>query len=82
MTVGNPCVPVGINSEGLKRRGFTSEDLNALKDAYKTIYRSGMTLVDACEILRTRQQAEPGVAPALQAFLDFFAVSTRGLLRP
>ena len=82
MGSGNPCVPVGINVEGLKRRGFTSESISALRDAYKIIYRRGLSLSDACAELRARQTSEPAVAPALQPLLDFIESSKRGIIRP
>ena len=44
---GNPASPHGINSEGLKRRGFSSAGIMAIKRAYKTLYRSGLTLDEA-----------------------------------
>ena len=59
---GNPASPHGINSEGLKRRGFSSAGLAAIKRAYKTLYRSGLTLDEA-----RRQIADAAVsAPELQ----------------
>ena len=82
MGSGNPCVPVGINVEGLKRRGFSSESISALRDAYKLIYRRGLSLSDACLEIRARQHLEPGVAPALQPLLDFVESSARGIIRP
>lgn len=82
MGSGNPCVPVGINVEGLKRRGFTSESISALRDAYKIIYRRGLSLSDACAELRARQASEPAVASALQPLLDFIESSKRGIIRP
>ena len=82
MGSGNPCVPVGINVEGLKRRGFSQESISALRDAYKIIYRRGLSLSDACAELRQRQQQEPGVAAALQPLLDFIEASKRGIIRP
>jgi len=82
MSAGNPCVPVGINVEGLKRRGFSTESISALRDAYKIIYRRGLTLDDAKAELRARQQSEPGVASALQPMIDFLESSTRGIIRP
>jgi UDP-N-acetylglucosamine acyltransferase len=81
MGSGNPCVPVGINVEGLKRRGFSAESISALRDAYKLIYRRGLSLADACIEIRTRQQKEPEVAAALQPLLDFVESSTRGIIR-
>jgi len=82
MGSGNPCVPVGINVEGLKRRGFSPESIAALRDAYKIIYRRGLSLSDACAELRLRQQQEPAVAAALQPLLDFVETTKRGIIRP
>jgi len=78
MTIaGNPCSPHGINAEGLKRRGFTPESIAALKRAYKTLYKSGLTLADA----RAELEREAATAPEVRAFADFLATSTRGILR-
>jgi len=82
LSAGNPCRPVGINVEGLKRRNFSPAAISALRDAYKAIYRRGLTLEQACAELRARQQAEPEVASHLQVMLDFIDASTRGLIRP
>ena len=74
---GNPTVPFGVNSEGLKRRGFPPEAITALKRAYKTLYRSGLSLADARAEL-DRQAAE---SPEVRAFAEFIGRSTRGILR-
>jgi UDP-N-acetylglucosamine acyltransferase len=74
---GQPCAPHGINSEGLRRRGFTPEAIVALKKAYKTLYKSGLTLADARAELE-RQAAE---SPEVRPFAQFLASSTRGILR-
>jgi UDP-N-acetylglucosamine acyltransferase len=79
---GNPCRPVGINTEGLKRRGFAPEVISALRDAYKAIYRRGLALDEARAELRERQRAEPVTADALQVMLDFFETAQRGIIRP
>jgi UDP-N-acetylglucosamine acyltransferase len=74
---GNPTAPYGINAEGLKRRGFTPEAIAALKRAYKTLYKSGLTLADArAELAR---QAE--TAPEVRPLLEFLEASTRGIIR-
>jgi UDP-N-acetylglucosamine acyltransferase len=73
---------VGINVEGLKRRGFTPAEISALRDAYKIIYRRGLALDAARAELRARQQAEPAVAVHLQTLLDFLDVASRGIIRP
>ena len=74
---GNPASPHGINSEGLKRRGFSSAGIMAIKRAYKILYRSGLTLDEA-----RRQIAETvAEAPELPQFSDFIAESGRGIVR-
>ncbi|AUL47328.1 acyl-[acyl-carrier-protein]--UDP-N-acetylglucosamine O-acyltransferase [Bordetella trematum] len=82
LSAGNPCRPVGINVEGLKRRGFSPASLSALREAYKILYRRGLTLDQAREALRERQQQEPEVAGPLQVILDFLDASNRGIIRP
>jgi UDP-N-acetylglucosamine acyltransferase len=74
---GNPTAPFGVNSEGLKRRGFPPEAIAALKRAYKTLYRSGLSLADARAEL-DRQGAE---SPEVRSLADFIGRSTRGILR-
>ncbi|HUP97466.1 MAG TPA: acyl-ACP--UDP-N-acetylglucosamine O-acyltransferase [Usitatibacter sp.] len=74
---GNPTAPFGINAEGLKRRGFSPESISALKRAYKTLYKSGLTLAEAKAELG-RQAAEVAEVRPLVAFLE---ASTRGILR-
>lgn len=74
---GNEARPYGINSEGLKRRGFLPEALAAIKRAYKTLYRQGLSLAEARESLQKQaeEQAEIGL------FLEFLDRSTRGIIR-
>jgi UDP-N-acetylglucosamine acyltransferase len=79
---GNPCRPVGINAEGLKRRGFTPTQIAALRDAYKIIYRRGLSLAEASAELYARQRSDPEVAANLQTLLDFLDASQRGIIRP
>jgi UDP-N-acetylglucosamine acyltransferase len=74
---GNPTTPFGINSEGLKRRGFTPEAIAALKRAYKTLYKSGLSLADA----RAELEKQAEAAPEVRVLSDFLAASTRGILR-
>jgi UDP-N-acetylglucosamine acyltransferase len=69
--------PHGLNTEGLKRRGFSSEALAALKQAYKTLYKSGLTLEEAKAALAEQARAEP----AVQVLLDFLERSSRGIIR-
>ena len=77
MVGGNPLAPYGINSEGLKRRGFTPESISALKRAYKTLYKSGLTFADAKLALR----AEAAGSAEVMALAEFLDSSTRGIVR-
>jgi UDP-N-acetylglucosamine acyltransferase len=74
---GNPSRPHGINSEGLKRRGYSSESIMAIKRAYRALYRSGLSLEEARKII-----AEAAVEDqSVKVFSDFIAVSNRGIVR-
>lgn len=77
MASGNPSAPHGINSEGLKRRGYSSPAIMAIKRAYKTLYKSGLSLEEAKEVIR--QQTEEH--PELDLLVDFLARSERGIVR-
>jgi UDP-N-acetylglucosamine acyltransferase len=77
MAQGDTAKPHGLNTEGLKRRGFSPEAIAGLKRAYKTLYREGRTLEDAKAALAAQLQACPEVA----LMLDFLGTSTRGIVR-
>ncbi len=77
MVAGNPTAPYGINAEGLKRRGFSAEAIAALKRAYKTLYKSGLSLADAQAALAEAAQSTPELAP----LIEFLAVPGRGIIR-
>lgn len=77
MVSGFSAQPHGLNSEGLKRRGFSAESLAQLKQAYKTLYRSKLTLQDALEQLRVQAAGSPEVGNMV-AFLER---QTRGIVR-
>ena len=74
---GNPCAPHGINAEGLKRRGFTSPAIMAIKRAYKTLYKSGLNFDEAKAAIQVQlvEHAE------LQPLADFLTASKRGIVR-
>ncbi|HEX2831134.1 MAG TPA: acyl-ACP--UDP-N-acetylglucosamine O-acyltransferase [Burkholderiales bacterium] len=74
---GNPVHPYGINSEGLRRRGFSNEAINGIKRAYRTLYRSGHTLEEAKAELASQAAEQPDV----QRFVDFLGVASRGIVR-
>ncbi|HUG59708.1 MAG TPA: acyl-ACP--UDP-N-acetylglucosamine O-acyltransferase [Candidimonas sp.] len=78
---GDPFRPVGINSEGLSRRGYTPEAVAALKEAYKLLYRRNLKVDEACEQMKALQQERPVAHDALQVMIDFLTASTRGIVR-
>ncbi|HEY4340581.1 MAG TPA: acyl-ACP--UDP-N-acetylglucosamine O-acyltransferase [Steroidobacteraceae bacterium] len=77
MIAGNPARPNSINSEGLKRRGYTADQIRNLRMAYRILYRSDLKLADAIvqltELARENEEVQP-----LLAFID---ASTRSLVR-
>jgi UDP-N-acetylglucosamine acyltransferase len=77
MVAGNPAVPHSVNAEGLKRRGFTEEQIKNIRDAYRILYRSELKLADAIARLAP---LVPG-QPELRIFVDFIQSSTRSLVR-
>jgi UDP-N-acetylglucosamine acyltransferase len=77
MASGNPAAPHGINSEGLKRRGFSAEAIAALRRAYKTLYRGGRKLEEACAEIAAAARDEAALAP----LADFLAAPGRGIIR-
>lgn len=74
---GNAARPFGLNSEGLRRRGFSPEALRALKQAYRALYRDGLSLEAAIERLRTLGETHPEVLP----MAEFLGASRRGIVR-
>ena len=74
---GNMAKPFGINSRGLRRRGFCDASVIALKRAYRSLYRSGLTLEEARRELDIQSSDSPEVR-LLAAFLDG---SSRGIIR-
>jgi UDP-N-acetylglucosamine acyltransferase len=77
MASGNDAKTYGINSEGLKRRGFSTQAIANVKAAYKTLYRSGLTLEEARESLRETSRTCPEVA----ILSEFLGRVTRGIVR-
>ena len=77
MAVGQPAAPHSVNSEGLKRRGFTPEQISHIRAAYRILYRRDLPLGDAVRELQVLAATQPEV----KAFVDFIATSTRSLIR-
>jgi UDP-N-acetylglucosamine acyltransferase len=78
---GNPAEPHGINSEGLKRRGFSADTVNALRRAYRTLYKDGHTVAEAVAALGASADADAATASAIGALRDFVQKSQRGIIR-
>jgi UDP-N-acetylglucosamine acyltransferase len=82
MLNGNPAAAHGINIEGLKRRGFSREQISAIRQAYKTVYKSSLTLDEAKTTLDQEIVAlNAEQAPHVQLFRDFLELSNRGIVR-
>lgn len=77
MAVGRPAEPHSINAEGLKRRGFTPENIRNIRNAFRILYRSDLKLTEALEQLKALVPTQP----ELQIFVDFIARSDRSLVR-
>ena len=74
---GYPAKPHGTNSEGLRRRGFSADDLLAVRRAYKTLYRENLSLEDA----KAQLDAAAAATPVLLPLTAFLAQSGRGIIR-
>jgi len=72
---GNPLAAAGVNSEGLKRRGYSTEQISNIKRAYKVLYRNGLSFAEAKAQLAQEDASE------IRALSDFLAQSTRGIVR-
>lgn len=77
LVAGSPAEPKGINSEGLKRRGFDANQIANIKNAYRIFYRSKLKLAEATEQLKALVPSQPEIKP----FVDFLAASERSIIR-
>ncbi|MDN8580783.1 acyl-ACP--UDP-N-acetylglucosamine O-acyltransferase [Eikenella corrodens] len=77
MAAGYRAEPAGINSEGMRRNGFTPEQITNVKNAYKALYRQGLSYEEARS--QIAQAAE--TAPELAVLRDFLADSQRSIIR-
>lgn len=77
MVSGHKNIPQGINSEGLRRRGFAKDTIMAIKRAYKTVYREGNTVEEAVEKLSEQAQMHAEV----KLLVDFLKQAERGIIR-
>lgn len=74
---GASASPHGINSEGLRRRGFSSESITQIKRAYKTLYKSGLSFDEA----RNEINARAAEVPELKILAEFLSEPGRGIIR-
>ena len=74
---GNKAIPRGLNSVGLRRRGFTDEEISRLKKAYKIVFRSGLPLKDALAQIEAEIEQDKNIT----YFVDFIKNSNRGIAR-
>lgn len=77
MVFGTPGVPRGINSEGLKRRDFSTEQIRNIKEAYRIVYRRGLKVDEAIVQLEQRLTDQPELA----ILLDSLRSTERGIIR-
>ena len=74
---GSPPKALGLNAEGLRRRSFTAEAIAALTEAYRTLYRRGLTLAQAQSALEAQAASSPEVA----MLAEFLRTASRGIVR-
>jgi UDP-N-acetylglucosamine acyltransferase len=77
MAVGRPAVPHSVNAEGLKRRGYSAEQIRNIRRAYRVLYRSKLKLADAVKELESTAESQPELRP----LVEFLKESSRGLIR-
>ena len=74
---GSRAAPFGINSAGLRRRGFAEDTIVAIKRAYKTLYRQGLSAEEA----RKELEKQAAAVPEVRTLVEFLDASTRGIIR-
>ena len=67
--------PYGLNSEGLKRRGFSADNISALKKAYRAVYRKSLKIEQAIEEMMQLDD------PFVREMIAFLRKADRGILR-
>ena len=78
---GTPAAVHGLNLEGLKRRGFSRGQINGIRQAYKLLYKSNLTLEAAKLALQQAELEFPEALNDLQQMHRFLNSSTRGIVR-
>jgi len=77
MAVGQPAAAHSVNAEGLKRRGYTAEQIRNIRNAFRLLYRSGLKLAEAEAQLKELASTQPEIA----ALVEFLPTSTRSIVR-
>ena len=77
MIAGHTTSACGLNSVGLKRRGFSADTISNLRRAYKIIFRKGLTVPQALEELESLSDE----SKAIQLMVDSLKSATRGIVR-
>jgi len=77
MASGDSAKPFGLNSEGLKRRGFSKESISAIKRAYRSLYRQGLSVEEAS----AKMLSEDGEFIEVTNLAEFVRSSSRGIIR-
>jgi UDP-N-acetylglucosamine acyltransferase len=78
LAVGDRARLHGLNLVGLKRRGWSADQIATLKKVYRTLFAEGLPLKEALMAVRAAYPASPAVAH----LADFIAASKRGICRP
>ena len=79
--VGNPAQAQGINSEGLRRRGFSADRIASVKKIYRALYRQGLSLEQAKIQIKSMQGVSAETDADLDLMLDFLNAAARGIVR-
>ncbi len=77
MASGYRAEPAGLNSEGMRRNGFSAEQIARVKEAYKVLYRQGLSYEEA----KAKLAQMAADAPELAVFNGFLDTSQRGIIR-
>ena len=81
LIAGNPSAAYGINSEGLKRRGYTPEQISAIKRAYKIIFRQDLNIEQATQAIEELIQNDAENEKVLRVMTEFLRQADRGIIR-
>lgn len=81
IAAGEKAQPHGINVEGLRRRGFDAPEISVLRNAYRIVYKNGLSLEEAKSRLQAMVDQHGEGEVRLREFLDFINAAQRGIIR-